>query len=91
MTEQNPISQKEINERLNKNGWSWHLISSLRNGIRIQLGDDGEEETGWRKCVEAPTLKEAIDKAEELVNNINAYEYGKDKGFNSNERTKQIR
>lgn len=77
------ITQEELHKRLNKNGWNWCLVSNLGDDIRIQLSDDGEEETGWRKCIEAPTLKGAIDKAEELVNSINAYEYGKDKGFNS--------
>ena len=77
------ITQETLNNRLNKNGWTWCLISDYEKGIRIQLSDDGEEETGWRECVEAPTLKEAIDEAEKLVNSANAYEYGKDKGFNA--------
>lgn len=72
------ITQEELSRRLNKNGWAWHLISNLTPGvIRIQMGDDGEEETGWRKCIEAPTLEQAVAKAEKLVNSINAYEYGK--------------
>lgn len=72
------ISQEELSQRLNKNGWSWCLISNATPGIiRIQLSDDGEDETGWRKCVEAPTLEEAISEAEKLVNSINAYEYGR--------------
>lgn len=72
------ISAEELSRRLNKNGWAWHLISNATPGvIRIQLGDDGEDETGWRKCVEAPTLDEAVSKAEKFVESINAYEYGK--------------
>jgi hypothetical protein len=72
------ISQEELSLRLNKNGWSWCLISNLTPGIiRIQLSDDGEDETGWRKCVEAPTLEEAVNEAEKLVNSINAYDYGR--------------
>lgn len=71
------MTNQELSRRLNKNGWMWYLVSNLTPGIvRIQMGDDGEEETMWRKCVEAPTLEEAIIKAEELVNSINAYEYG---------------
>lgn len=45
--------------------------------IRIQLSDDGEEETGWRKCIEAPNLEQAVFDAEKFVASINAYEYGK--------------
>lgn len=72
------ITQEELDKRLNKNGWMWHLISNLTPGvIRIQLADDGEEESNWRKCVEAPTLEQAVAEAEELVNSINAYEYGR--------------
>jgi hypothetical protein len=72
------ISQEELSRRLNKNGWNWCLISNLTPGIiRIQLSDDGEEETGWRKCVEAPTLEQAVMDAEKFVEGINAYEYGK--------------
>ncbi len=71
------ITEDELNRRLNKNGWMWHMISNLTPGvIRIQMADDGEEESGWRKCVEAPTLEEAVTEAEKLVNSINAYEYG---------------
>lgn len=70
--------QEELTNRLNKNGWAWCLVSNATPGIiRIQLSDDGEIETNWRKCVEAPTYKEAISKAEEFVNSINAYEYGR--------------
>lgn len=72
------ITQKELNKRLNKNGWMWFLISNLTPGIiRIQLGDDGEEESGWRKCIEAPTLEQAVMEAEAFIESINAYEYGK--------------
>lgn len=72
------ITEEEVNRRLNKNGWAWHLISNLTPGvIRIQLGDDGEEETNWRKCIEAPTLEKAVKDAESFVESINAYEYGK--------------
>ena len=71
--------QEELTRRLTKNGWAWHLVSTVTPGVvRIQMGDDGDEETGWRKCVEAPTLEEAIVKGEELVNSINAYDYGRD-------------
>lgn len=70
------ITQEELSRRLNKNGWSWCLISNLTPGIiRIQLSDDGEEETGWRKCIEAPTIEEAVNKAEDFVTNTNAYKY----------------
>lgn len=72
------ISQEELSRRLNKNGWAWHLVSYLTPGIvRIQMGDDGEEESMWRKCVEASTLEEAVTEAERLVNSINAYEHGR--------------
>ena len=72
------ITQDELNKRLNVNGWSWFLVSNSTPGIiRIQLGDNGEEETGWRKCIEAPTLEEAVSSAEQFVNSINAYDYGK--------------
>ena len=71
--------QAELTRRLNHNGWCWHLINTGVGipGVRIQMGDDGEDETGWRKCVEAPTLEEAIQEAEKLVRSINAYEYGR--------------
>lgn len=72
------ITELELNRRLNKNGWMWFLISNLTPGvIRIQLGDDGEEETNWRKCIEAPTLEQVVKDAEAFVESINAYEYGK--------------
>ena len=72
------ITQEELSRRLNKNGWAWHMVSNLTPGIiRIQMADDGEEETNWRKCVEAPTLEEAVTEAEKIVNSINAYEYGR--------------
>lgn len=72
------ITQEELSKRLNKNGWNWCLVSNLTPGIiRIQLSDDGEEETGWRKCIEAPSLEQAVEKAEKFVGSINAYEYGK--------------
>lgn len=71
------ITQEDLSRRLNKNGWSWFLVSNLTPGvIRIQMGDDGKEESGWRKCVEAPTLEEAIKEAEKLIESINAYDYG---------------
>ena len=70
------ITQEELSNRLNKNGWNWHLISNLTPGvIRIQMGDNHEEETGWRKCVEALTLTQALEKAERLVNEISADDY----------------
>jgi hypothetical protein len=72
------ISQDELSLRLNKNGWVWCLISNATPGIvRIQLSDDGEEETLWRKCVESTSLEEAVNEAEKLVNSINAYDYGR--------------
>jgi hypothetical protein len=75
------ITQEELSRRLNKNGWSWHLVSNLTSGIiRIQMGDDGEEESMWRKCFEAPTLEEAVTKAETFIESINAYEYGRQVG-----------
>ncbi len=70
------ITQQELSQRLHKNGWDWCLISTATPGIvRIQLSDDHKEDTGWRKCVEAPTLVEAIEKAEKLVNEISADDY----------------
>lgn len=70
------ITPQELSRRLNKNGWAWHSISNITPGvIRIQLGDDGEEETGWRKCIEAPTIEEAIDGAERFVESISADDY----------------
>ena len=70
------ITQEELSRRLNKNGWSWCLISNVTLGvIRIQLSDDGEKETGWRKCIEAPTIDEAVLKAERFVSGITANEY----------------
>ena len=72
------ISHDELSMRLNKNGWAWHMISTLTPGVvRIQMADDGEEETGWRECVEAPTLQEAVDKAEKLVDEISADDFFK--------------
>jgi len=71
------ITQEELNLRLNKNGWKWQLVSNATPGIiRIQLSDDEIIETCWRKCIEAPTLQEALDKAEKFVDSINAYKYG---------------
>jgi hypothetical protein len=71
------ITIDELNKRLNKNGWAWCLISDATPGIiRIQLSDDGEIETLWRKCIEAPTLEQAVIEAEAFVESINAYEYG---------------
>jgi hypothetical protein len=71
------ITQEELSRRLNVNGRMWFLISNATPGIiRIQLGDDGEEETLWRKCIEAPTLEQAVKDAEKFVRSINAYEYG---------------
>ena len=70
------VTQADLSQRLNKNGWDWHLVSTVTPGIvRIQMGDDHEEETGWRKCVEAPTLQLALEKAEKLVNAISADDY----------------
>lgn len=75
------ITQEELSTLLNKNGWSWCLISTASPDIvRIQLSDDGEEETGWRKCIEAETFEQAIKDAEEFVESINAYEYGRGQG-----------
>lgn len=70
------ITQAELSKRINKNGWQWCLISNATPGvIRIQLSDDGEEEMGWRKCVEAPTLDEAVLAAEQFVTSITPDEY----------------
>lgn len=81
------ISAEELAERLNKNGWSWCLISNATPGvIRIQLSDDGEEETLWRKCIEAPTLEQAVIEAEKFVESINAYEYGRQQFGGQNDR-----
>ena len=71
------MTQDELSQRLNTNGWMWYAVSNLTPGIiRIQLGDDGIEESGWRKCIEMPTLAEAVSEAEKFVASINAYEYG---------------
>ena len=70
------ITQTELSRRLNKNGWSWFLISNLTPGvIRIQLGASGNEETGWRKCVEAPSLEEAVVKAEQFIETNSVFDY----------------
>jgi len=70
------ITQEELTTRLTKNGWTWHSISNITPGvIRIQMGDNNEEETMWRRCIEAPTLEEAVSKAETLVNGMSAEEY----------------
>ena len=67
----------ESTEKLNKNGWQWMLVSTATPGaIRIQLGEAGDEETCWRRCVEAKTLSEAIKKAEQLVESINGHLHG---------------
>ena len=78
MTDHDEKLQTMLDERLNKNGWTWHLVSNLTPGVyRIQMGDDGDEETCWRECVEAPTLEDAIVKAEDLVNSINAHDHAR--------------
>lgn len=70
------ITQEELDRRLNKNGWSWHLISNATPGIiRIQLGSDSQEEDGWRKCIEAPSLEQAVNDAEKFIASISATEY----------------
>lgn len=70
------ITQEELSKRINKNGWQWCLISNATPGIiRIQLSDDGEEEMGWRKCVEASTIDEAVSAAEAFVSSITPDEY----------------
>lgn len=81
------ITADELTKRLNKNGWAWDLISNATPGvIRIRLGDDGEEETLWRKCIEAPTLEQAVMDAEAFVESINAYEYGRQQFGGQNDR-----
>jgi hypothetical protein len=81
------ITANELTERLNKNGWKWHLLSNITPGVvRIQLGDDGTEETLWRKCIEAPTLEQAVDAAEVFVGSVNAYEYGRKEFGGQNDR-----
>jgi len=67
--------QSYLDRRLNKNGWQWHLVSTIGGIVRIQLGDDGVDESGWRKCVEGETLEEAIAQGEQLVESVNAYQY----------------
>lgn len=60
------------------NGWQIALISTLTPGIvRIQLMSPGEHEPGWRKCVEAPTFDEALEKAIEFTQGITWQEYGR--------------
>ncbi len=39
------------------------------------MSENGEEDAGWRKCVEAPTLEEVVSEAEKLVNNISPDDY----------------
>ncbi len=57
-------------------GWIIGLISTLTPGVfRIQLLDDGEEELGWRKCVEAPTLEKAAEEAIKFTNRVSVDEY----------------
>lgn len=70
------ITQAELDRRLNKNGWAWHLISNATPGIiRIQLGSDGEQEDGWRKCIESQTIEQAVNDAEKFITSISASEY----------------
>jgi hypothetical protein len=70
------ITEADLDRRLNVNGWGWMLISTLTPGVvRIQLANAGEEDWGWRACVEAPTLEEAVAQAEALVNSTSASEY----------------
>jgi len=58
------------------NGWECGLVSTLTPGIvRIQLMSPGEFEPGWRKCIEAPTFDEALEKAAEFTASITWQEY----------------
>lgn len=70
------MEQEELDKRLKKNGWDWFLFSNLTPGIiRLQMGAEVETLTEWRKCFEAPTLEEAVTKAEEFISQISADEY----------------
>lgn len=60
------------------NGWACALISTLTPGIiRIQLMSPGEHEPGWRKCVEAPTFEEALEKARKFTHSITWQDFEK--------------
>lgn len=57
-------------------GWSCGLVSQLIPGMwRVQLHDAGEYELGWRKCIEAPTLEEAVQAAIEFTHKTTVEEY----------------
>jgi len=76
------ISTEELDARLNRNNWNWCLISQPEPGkFRLQMSDNGEEETGWRKCFIGNSVEEVAQEAEKLVQTTNAYEYGKGRGF----------
>jgi hypothetical protein len=76
------LTQKEMDARLHKNGWDWFLISTVTPGVvRLQMGSDGEIETLWRKCFEAPTIEQAVSEAEQFISTISAEEYGKTQDY----------
>jgi len=70
------MTQEELDRRLKKNSWNWFLFSNLTPGIvRLQMGAEVETLTEWRKCFEAPTLEEAVKKAEAFISQTSADEY----------------
>jgi len=72
------MTQTELDKRLHKNGWDWFLVSTMSPDIvRLQMGQDGNEETMWRKCFEAPNLEKAVEDAEKFIQTISASEYGR--------------
>lgn len=45
-------------------GWACYLISNRTEGvIRLQLTNAGDDERGWRKCIEGPDLDTAVRRA----------------------------
>ena len=59
------------------NGWVCGLVSTVTPGIfRIQLMSPGEFEPGWRKCIDASTFDQALDKASEFTKSITWQDYG---------------
>lgn len=58
-------------------GWTCGLMSNTPGLFRLQLHDDGDVELGWRKCIEAPTLEEAVKSAIEFTHKTTVEEYQK--------------
>ncbi len=57
-------------------GWACALLSTATPGIfRLQLMNDGEEELGFRKCIESETLEGAVKGAIEFTNKVTVNEY----------------